>query len=118
MFQLVGVDRENLCDLWPDAPFLNVKKSSVDIGKEKDSNVSDVGANDVGSDLPEKDLVGRSTESERLLDTLRRKKILKVSRQNKLLAIQIEIAEIELSERRAHASDFERHFLRHVRRSP
>lgn len=126
MFQLVGVDREKLCDLWPDAPFLNIKKSSVDDSskngdvseRERNTDVSDVDVDDVANVVEsEGKTVGRVNESERLLNILRRKKILKLSRQNKLLALQLEIAEIDLAERRAHASDFERHFLRHIRKS-
>lgn len=106
MFTLYGVDREKLCDLWPDEPFLNSKDPAgakcVDEIKCDDVQVAPeiVPAVDVDAVVPSGDI---------LLKELREAKIEKIRQQTKLIKIQLEIAAIELTQRRASLPEYRRY---------
>lgn len=117
MFALFGVDPEKLIDLWPTAPFLGSNKSNgldkvQEVPTVKDAllseneNGAEVAAeviSDVEFELVSGGCVangGPASEADALLIELRRAKIEMVRQKTKLLGIQVEIATMELAERR------------------
>lgn len=101
------IKREKLCDLWPEDPFLDkggpslVKRTKY-LPKEDTEDVAVVDAELVEMGVAETVI----SESDALLVEVRRAKLEKLGRQTQLLNLHIEIAQLDLAERRAKANIF------------
>lgn len=108
LFEIFGVDRERLCDLWADQPFLGVSAALV-VGDVVPGGAGDGEVFGQNMDLGEEVAIGEPVEIVTVgnmpeLDSLSRDiqlaKLEKLRKQNLLLDIQLELATLELAAKR------------------